>query len=203
MLPVTCCLGISPWDMGLGTHNLTTYSCTHSIHHPVTCKQQAPQPKGQGTKRYGFTRKEHVCMHTCVCIRSCSRNVRVQYDIVSQSNWHIWHTHTRQPMHSNSSFDNNGNNNIQAWDCSSCNRFSAVSPNSARWCVATLAKKFWCCRMQQSGMHGVTYIGPHIPYIYLYIYVYMYIQRRISLSLSLSVYTYIYIHIYIYVYVYI
>ena len=94
MLPVTCCLGISPWDMGLGTHNLTTYSCTHSIHHPVTCKQQAPQPKGQGTKRYGFTRKEHVCMHTCVCIRSCSRNVRVQHDIVSQSNWHIWHTHT-------------------------------------------------------------------------------------------------------------
>ena len=141
----------------------------------------------------------HMCLYQ-IMFTQCPSTIRHCFSIKLA---YLTHTHTRQPMHSNSSFDNNGNNNIQAWDCSSCHRFNAVSPNSARWCVATLAKKFWCCRMQQSGMHGVTYIGPHIPYIYLYIYVYMYIQRRISLSLSLSVYTYIYIHIYIYVYIYI
>ena len=77
-----------------------------------------------------------------------------------------------------------------------------VSPNSARWCVATPAKKIWsvagCNNLACMGSP----IGHHIPYIYLYICVHVYTEKDISLSISLSVYIYTYIYVYVYIYLY-
>ena len=78
-----------------------------------------------------------------------------------------------------------------------------VSPNSACWCVATLAKKFWCFAGYNNLACMGSPIGHHIPYMYLHICVHVYTEKDISLSISISLCIYIYIHIYMYMYIYI
>ena len=56
----------------------------------------------------------YVCTHVFVSDHVHAMSEYNATLFVNQIGISDTHTHTRQPMHSNSSFDNNGNNNIQA-----------------------------------------------------------------------------------------
>ena len=78
-----------------------------------------------------------------------------------------------------------------------------VSPNSACWCVATLAKKFWCV----AGCNNLACMGSprasytiHVP---TYLCTCIYREGYLSLYLYLSLYIYIYTHIYVHLSIYI